>query len=97
MLGVFSCLCSLRSLINVFYVFALCLRIRSAMESWSVDVGSGGRYSSLSLLILGCVIGDIKRPPGACRSTESEHVGCWVNSKDPVSTASKSGLVGWVL
>jgi hypothetical protein len=34
---------------------------------------------------------------GACMSTDSNEVGCWGSSKDPVGTASKSGLIEWVV
>jgi hypothetical protein len=36
----------------------------------------------------------MRRPSGACRSTESRDLGWFVISKDPVGTTSKSGFDG---
>ena len=42
-------------------------------------------------------IGEMRRPSGAWSRTESKEVGWEVISNDPVGTASRSGLIGWVV
>ncbi len=55
------------------------------------------RYMFVSLFSLALVMGEMSRPSGACSSTESCEVGWLVISNAPVGTASKSGLIGWVV
>ena len=42
-------------------------------------------------------IGEMRRPSGTWSSTESRDVGWEVITKEPVETASRSGLIGWVV
>ncbi len=56
-----------------------------------------GRYMFVSLFSLALVKGEMSRPSGACSNIESCEVGWLVISNAPVGTASKSGLIGWVL
>ena len=42
-------------------------------------------------------IGEMRRPSGALSSTESKEVGWEAISNAPLGTASRSGLIGWVI
>ena len=64
-----------------------------AFERLVVD--SCGRYIIVSLWSLAFSIGEMSRPSGTWSSTESLDVGWEVITKDPVGTASRSGLIGW--
>ena len=65
-----------------------------AIASGSVCTDACGRYIFASLVSLAFDIEEIRRPSGACRSTNSREVGWEVTSKAPVGIASKSGLMG---
>ncbi len=86
-------LCSFLSFVRgSLYLDALCLRMVFAIASGSVCVDSCGRYIFASLVSLAFGIEEIRRPSGACRSTNSREVGWEVTSKAPVGIAS--GLMG---
>ena len=76
---------------------ALCRSIASAMASKRVFMGCCGRYIFVNLCNRAFKIGEMRRPSGACSSTEFEDVGCEVISNEPVGMASRSGLVGCVV
>ena len=76
---------------------ALCRSIASAIASWSVVVDSCGRYIIMSLFSLDFRIEDTRCPSGAWSSTEFMEVGWEVITNDPLGTASRSGLIGWVV
>jgi len=59
--------------------------------------GSCGRYIFVSLCNLAFGIGEMRRPFGAWSSTESKEVEWEVITNDPVGTASRSGLIRWVV
>ena len=63
----------------------------------NVELVSYGWYmfESLRSLVLGIV--EMRRPFGAGRSTESDEVGWAVISNVPVGTASRLGLIVWVV
>jgi hypothetical protein len=52
-------------------------------------------FESLRSLSLGIL--EMRRPSGACSSTKSHKVGWAGISNAPVGTASKSGLIAWVV
>ena len=68
-----------------------------ASASERVGLESCGRYIFVSLYSLAFGIGEMGHPSGAWRSTESKEVGWEVITHDPVGTASRSGLIGWVV
>ena len=68
-----------------------------ANASGKVDLVSCGWYMFESLRSLALGIVEMRRPSGAWSSTESKEVGWVVISNAPVGTASKSGLIGWVV
>jgi hypothetical protein len=78
-------------------VVALCRRMTSANACGKVALDSCGWYMFVSLCSLALRLGEIKRPSGACSSTESKEVGWDVISNAPVGTPSRSGLIGWVV
>jgi hypothetical protein len=62
-----------------------------------VELVSCEWYMFESLRNIGLGIVEMRRPFGACRSTKSDKLGWAVSSNIPVGTASKSGLIGWVV
>jgi len=60
-----------------------------AITSGRVVVDSCGRYIIVSLCSLAFRIGEMRRPSGAWRSTESLDAEWEVITKDPVGTASR--------
>jgi len=78
-------------------VLALCRSIAPATASGSVVVDSCGRYIIVSLFSLDFRIGETRRASEACSSPESKEVGWEVIRNDPVGTASRSGLIAWVV
>ena len=64
------------------------------MYSRSELVGSGGRYIVVSLCSLVFDMAEMRRPSGACMSTESRDVGCAEISNVHAGAASRSGLMG---
>ena len=88
-----------RFFVKVFlYVLALCLNMMAAMAYGSASYMDSDRwYIILSLWILDLRIWEMRCPSGVCSSTDSGNVGWEVISKDPVGTASKSGLIGMVV
>ena len=94
----FCCLSSLRSFIKVsVYVVALCRSMAPANASGRVVVDSCGRCIFTSLCNLAFTIGEMRRPSGAWSGIESKKMGWEVITNDPVGTASRSGLIGWVV
>jgi hypothetical protein len=65
--------------------------------SGKVDLVSCGWYmfETLRSLVLGVV--EMRRSSGAWIITESDEVGWAVISNVPMGTASRSGLIGWVV
>ena len=76
---------------------ALCRSIATAIASGSVVVDFGGRYIFVSLCSLAFKIGEMRRPSGAWSITESKEVVWEAITNDPVGTASRSGMIGWVV
>ena len=69
-------LCSFRSFVRgSIYVEALCLRMAYAIASGRVCVDTCGRKIFVSLVSLAFDSGEMRRPSGACISTESRFVG----------------------
>ena len=68
-----------------------------AIASRRVVVDSCERYTIVSLCSLAFRIGKMRSPSGAWSRTESKDVGWEVITNDPVGTASRSGLIGWVV
>ena len=62
-----------------------------------VELVSCGWYMFESLRYLGLGIVEMRRPSGTCSSTMSDKVGWAVISNVSVVTASRSGLIGWVV
>jgi hypothetical protein len=69
----------------------------SDSASGKIELVSCGWYMFESLRNLGLGIVEMRRPPGACSSTKSDKVEWAVISNVPVGTASRSGLIGWVV
>ena len=69
----------------------------SANANGRVVVDSCGRCIFVSLCIMAFRIGEMRRPFGAWSSTESKEVGWEVITNDPMGTASRSGLIEWVV
>ncbi len=69
----------------------------SDSASRKVELVSCGWYMFDSLRNLGLGIVEMRRPSGACSSTKSDKVGWAVISNVHVNTASRSGLIGWVV
>ena len=69
----------------------------SDSASGKVELVSCGWYMFKSLRSLVSGIVEMRRPSGACSSTESDKVGWAVISNVHVGTASRSGLIGWVV
>jgi hypothetical protein len=76
---------------------ALCRSRTSANAFGKVSLVSCGWYMFESLRSLALEIVEMRQPSGAWRSTESKEVGWAVISNAPVDTASKAGLIGWVV
>ena len=76
---------------------ALCRSMTSTNASDKVVVDSCGWYMFVSFCNLALRIREMRRPSGACSSTESKEVGLEVISNAPVGIASRSGLIGWVV
>ncbi len=76
---------------------ALCHSMTPANESGRVAMFSCGRDIFVSLCSLAFRIGEMRRPSGTWRSTESKEVGWEIISNDPVKPASRSGLIGCVV
>ena len=74
---------------------ALCLSMTYA--SGKVVVVSCGWYMFVSLCNLAFRMGEMSLPSGACSSTEYKEVGWEVITNAPVGTASRSGLIRWVV
>ena len=70
---------------------ALCLSIAPAIASGSVVVDYCGRYIIASLFSLAFRIGEMRRPSGACNSSESKEVGWEVITNDPVEQHPDQG------
>ena len=51
----------------------------------------------MNLFSLAFRIGEMRGPSGAWSSTESKEEGREVNTNDPVGTASRSELIGWMV
>ena len=75
----------------------LCRRMTSDSASGKVDLVSCGLYMFESLRSLVLEIVEMRRPAGACSSTESDKVGWAVISNVPVDTVFRSGLIEWVI
>ena len=69
----------------------------SESASEKVILLSCGWYMLESLRSLGLEIVEMRRPSGPCSSTASIDVGWAVSSNVPVGTASRSGLMGYVV
>ena len=69
----------------------------SANAFGKVVVDSCGWNIFVSLCNLAFGIGEMRRPFGAWSSTESKEVGWEMITNAPVGTASRSGLIGWVV
>jgi hypothetical protein len=78
-------------------VVALCLSVASAIASGSVVVNSCGQYILVSFCSLDFRIGEMMHPSGAWISTELGEVGWEFITNNPVGSASRSGLIGWVV
>ncbi len=76
---------------------ALCLSMTTANAFGKVVVVSCGWNMLVSLCNLAFRMGEMSFPFGACISTESKDVGWEVILNAPVGTASRSGLIGWVV
>ncbi len=76
---------------------ALCLSITSANASGKIVVVSCGWNMLVSFCSLAFRMGEMSFPSGACSSTESEEMEWEVISNAPRGTASRSGLIGWVV
>jgi len=74
-----------------------CRSMTSDSASGKEELESCGWYMFDCLRNLGLVIVEMKRPSGACSSTESGKVGWAMISNVHVVTASRSGLIGWVV
>ena len=75
----------------------LCRRMTSDSASGKVIALSCGWYMFESLRSIGLEIVDMRRPYGPCSSTDSDKAGWAVISNNPAGTASRSGLIGWVV
>ncbi len=76
---------------------ALCRSMAPTNSFGRVAVVSCGRNIFVSLCSLAFRIGKMRRPSRTWSRTESKEVGCEVILNDPVETASRSGLIGWVV
>ena len=75
----------------------LCRSMTSDSASGKIELVSCGWYMFESLRSLRLGIVEMRCSFGACSSTKSDDVGWAVSSNFPVGTASKSGLIGWVV
>ena len=75
----------------------LCRIMTSDSASGKVELVSCGCYMFKSLRSLGLGIVEMRRPSWPFSSTKSDEVGWAVISNVPVGTASKSGLIGWMV
>ena len=75
----------------------VCRSMTSDSASGKVELVSCGWYMYENLRNLSLGIVEMRRPSGAYSSTKSDKLGWAVSSNVPVSTASKSGLIGWVV
>jgi hypothetical protein len=78
-------------------MFALCLKMLATISYGSVVVVSRGLYIILSFWSLDLWIEETRRPSGACRSAMSPDMEWCVILKNFLGTASKSGLIRWVV
>ena len=75
----------------------LCRSRTYESASGKVELVSCEWYIFEGLRSLGLGTVEMRRPFGPCSSTKSDEVRWVVISNVPVGTASKSGLIGWII